>query len=211
MKPSPLHFLMGIAWALCTTGVAWAGAPTDQVKQTTGKILQVVTDPELKEPGKAAERRQQILAVADEQFDWAAMAQRSLGQDWRKRTDAERQEFAALFRQLIGNAYLGRIEGYSGEGIRYGDEEIDEQYATVAVVIITKKDVEIPIEYRLYRKRAEPEELWLVYDLKIEGVSLVNNYRTQFREELNRGSFEELRDKLKEKVAEGPGSAEGAP
>jgi phospholipid transport system substrate-binding protein len=177
---------------------ALGGEPTDKIRQTTDKILSILADPSLKNPSKVEERRRLIRKAVDERFDWEEMARRSLARHWASRTDEEKKEFVGLFGDLLQRTYMSKVEGYSGEKVLYEGEKVDGEYATVTVKIVTKKNVDIPVVYRL---KKEGED-WLVYDISIEGVSLVNNYRTQFNSIITQSSYENLIKKLKEKVAE---------
>jgi len=177
---------------------AWAGEPTEKIKQTTDKILKIVTDPSLKNPSKAQERKKSIRKAVDERFDWEEMARRALARHWDQRTDQEKKEFVGLFGDLLERTYLNKVEGYSGEKVQYEGETLESEYAVVKVKIITQKNVDIPVEYRLHKKGND----WFVYDISIEGVSLVNNYRTQFSSIITQSSYENLVKKLKEKVAQ---------
>jgi phospholipid transport system substrate-binding protein len=170
----------------------------DRMKQTTDTILSIVSDPTLKVPSKAEERRKQIRNAVDQRFDWEEMARRSLARHWAQRTDEEKKEFIRLFGDLLERTYMDKIEGYSGEKVQYEGDTVEGDYAVVRVKIITKKNVDIPVEYRLQKKGNN----WLVYDVSIEGVSLVNNYRTQFNSIMVGSSYADLVKRLKAKVAE---------
>jgi phospholipid transport system substrate-binding protein len=174
---------------------ALAGEPTEKIKQTTDKILKIVTDPALKNPSREPERRRLIRKAVDERFDWEEMARRSLARYWDQRTDQEKKEFVRLFGDLLERTYLNKVEGYSGEKVQYEGEALESEYAVVKVKIVTRKNVDIPVDYRLHKK----ENDWFVYDISIEGVSLVNNYRTQFSSIITQSSYENLLKKLKEK------------
>ncbi|MBN1106340.1 MAG: ABC transporter substrate-binding protein [Deltaproteobacteria bacterium] len=176
----------------------WAGAPTDRIRQTTDKILSIVTDPALKEPSREEERRKLIRRAVDERFDWEEMSRRSLGTHWSGRTAVEKKEFVDLFGKLLERTYLDRVEGYAGEKVNYLGESVEQDYGVVDVKIVTTKNTEIPVKYRLRKKGDD----WFVYDISIEGVSLVNNYRVQFNNILARGSYKELVKRLQEKVKE---------
>ncbi|NQT53936.1 ABC transporter substrate-binding protein [bacterium] len=182
---------------LAAASRAEAAGPRDQVKATTDRILAVLGDPALKGDEHKGPRRAKLNAVVDERFHWTEMAQRSLARHWRKRTDAEKKEYVPLFTELVRRTYMSKIEGYSGEKVQYGDERLDGSYARVAIAIITKKDTEIPVVYSMKRYGDE----WRVYDIAVEGVRLVNNYRTQFNGMLNRMSFPKFIEKLKAKTA----------
>ena len=193
-------FCRGIVIFLLIFGLAvpvLAGKPTDHIKVTVDKVIAILTDPELKVPEKADERRRLIRRTADEIFYWQEMARRSLAIHWKKRTDEEKKEFVPLFADLLERTYMNRVENYSGENVIYDGEKVKGNYSLVSVKVSTSKDAEIPVQYRLQKKGDE----WLIYDVSIEGVSLVNNYRTQFNSIILRSSYEGLVEKLKEKTA----------
>ncbi len=173
-----------------------AADPMEEMKQTTNKILSIVTNPTLKAPSKIAEKEKLIRQAVDERFDWEEMARRSLATHWVKRTAEERKEFVHLFSDLLERTYMKKVEDYSGEKVLYEGETKDGDHATVKVKIITKKNKNIPVEYRLRREGND----WLIYDVSIEGVSLVNNYRTQFNSIIVQSSYENLIKRLREKV-----------
>lgn len=175
-----------------------AGEPTDQIKQTTDKILSTITNPALKPPSKTAEREKLIRQAVDERFDWEEMARRALATHWAKRTLEERKEFVRLFADLLERTYKKKVEDYSGEKVLYEGETKDGDYATVKVKIVSKKNKDIPVEYRLKKEGND----WFVYDVSIEGVSLVNNYRTQFNSIIVQSSYENLIKRLKDKAEE---------
>jgi len=178
------------------TGVpSMAGEPTEQIKQTTDKILSILADPNLKNPARAEERKQSVRRTIDGRFDWEELARRSLAQYWAQRTPDEKEEFIQLYRELLARTYLNKVQDYSGETVRYEGENIESDYATVKVRILTAKNTEISVDYRVMKRRSN----WLVYDISIEGVSLVNNYRSQFNSILQKSTYEELVKKLKEK------------
>ena len=177
---------------------AVAGEPTEKIRQTTDKILSILGNPALRDPSRAKERRKLIRSAIDERFDWEEMVRRSLATHWAKRTPEEKKEFLRLFSDLLERAYMGKIEEYSGEKVRYEGEAIDGEYAAVKVNIATKKNKDIPVEYRLKKDRND----WFVYDVSVEGVSLVNNYRTQFNSIILESSYENLVKKIKEKLAQ---------
>ena len=186
-------FLMIMFVAPC-----FAGVPTDEIRETTDRIIAIVSDPGLKGPENDKRRRQLIRRVVDERFNWEAMTQRSLARHWKKRTDGEKKEFIDLFGKLLERTYLDKVGSYSGEKVLYVDETIDGKYGTVTVKILTRSNTEVAVLYRLKKGNRG----WLVYDISIEGVSLVNNYRKQFNSIITRSSYEDLVKKLKDKVAD---------
>jgi len=125
------------------------------------------------------------------------MAMRSLGPTWRQRTPEERKEYVGLFRQVLENSSLGKVEAYQGEKIRYVKDSVEEgRIATVETLIVTGKGQEIPLNYRMMKEKSE----WRVYDVVIEEICLVNNYRSQFSAILQRSSFQDLLVRLREMV-----------
>jgi phospholipid transport system substrate-binding protein len=191
----PFQVFVSFLLVLGITVPGLAGEPTEKIRQITDKIVSIVSDPALKDPSKVKERRNLIRSAVDERFDWEEMARRSLARHWDQRTAEEKKEFVRLFSDLLERTYMGKVEDYSGEKVRYEGETTEGDYAVVKIKIITKKNKDIPVEYRL-KKRGND---WFVYDVAIEGVSLVNNYRTQFNSIILQSSYENLVKKLREK------------
>ena len=189
-----LLLLPFLVFGIASPGIA--GAPTDQIKQTSDKILSILSEPTLKGPSKAEERESLIRKAVDERFDWEEMARRSLARYWAQRTEEEKKEFVRLYADLVERAYMDKVEGYSGEKVVYEGETIENDYGTLKVKIVTKKNTNIAVEYRL-RKGGDQ---WLIYDVSIEGVSLVNNYRAQFDSIMIKVSYANLVKMLKDKV-----------
>lgn len=199
-RRSLLHVVLsGCLIILWFAAVAFAGEPTALVKQTTDKVIDILKNKEMKKPGKTRERRAAIRRTISERFDFEEMAKRSLARYWNQRTPDEKKEFVALYSDLLERTYIRKIESYTDEQFIYGEETDEGDYATVRTKIITKKGTDVPIEYRMQKKNGS----WSVYDVVIEGVSLVNNYRNQFNEIMHTGTYETLVKKLKEKQIAG--------
>lgn len=192
--------VFGLAVALggLVSAPAWAGTPTEQLKAQVERVLKVLEDPELRSAGKANERRAAVRKLAEGIFDFEETARRSLGRHWSARTPAEREEFVRLFADLLERSYLTKIELYGGEKIQYLGDTVEAGTATVKTKIIAKGGTEIPVDYKMLQKA----DRWLVYDVAIEGVSLVSNYRTQFNKIIQTSSYQELVKKLKTKQEE---------
>ncbi len=185
---------------LVTTGSGtWAGPPTDQLHGRIDRVLKVLGEPALKNDAKTTERRTTLRGIADEIFDFTEISQRSLGRHWQGRTPSERAEFVALFADLLERTYISKIESYSGERVVYAGETLDGDQATVRTRIVSKQGTEIPVDYRMF----ERDGRWRVFDVNIEGVSLVGNYRSQFNAIIVRSSYQDLVTKLKAKQDEG--------
>jgi len=186
--------LLGALFMLLVASSASAGPATDQLRVGTDRVLKTLADPALQGPDRVAERQKALREITDPMFDWAEMARRALGRHWQTRTDPERQEFVPLFRNLLERTYATRIERYNGEQITYTGESIEGEQATVRTKILDRTNRELPIDYRMVRG---PDGRWLIYDVLIEGVSLVANYRSQFDQIIRTASYERLVEKLK--------------
>ncbi|PIE62276.1 MAG: organic solvent ABC transporter permease [Desulfobacter postgatei] len=166
---------------------------TQALKVRVDAILDVLNAPEFKGDEKKEIRRQKIRDIVLRGFDFGRMAQSSLGKHWRRRTPEEKQAFTVRFQSLIENTYISKLETYTNEKVIYLNEQRktkrDREYAKVQTQIITADGTEIPIAYIMYKQGKDP---WLVYDINIEGVSMVANYRSQFVEFLGQKSFSEL-------------------
>jgi len=184
-----------MALQMCLGSVtAFAMTATDAVKGTIDEVLKILADKELKQPTKADERRQRLEKAVGERFDYPEMSRRSLGAPWNQLSDKDKQEFVDLFRTLLTNTYADRVETYSGEGVQYLNERTEKEYAEVRTKVLSGK-TEIPMDYRLLNKNND----WRVYDVVVDGVSLVNNYRGQFSKILRTSSYPDLVDQLRKK------------
>jgi phospholipid transport system substrate-binding protein len=181
-----------------------AAAPTEQLRGQIDRVVQILDDPALRQPAKTAERRDLIRKAAGQIFDYTEVTKRSIGHHWLSRTQAEREEIVQLFGELLERTYISKLEAYSGERVQFTGEQIADDQAYVRTRILTRNNTEIPVEYRMLRR----DDRWVVYDVAIEGVSLVANYRTQFNKILQTGSFNELVKRLRAKIDE---RAEDAP
>jgi len=182
-----LNLLVGVAGA-------WAGPPTEIAKQVIEKALEALSDP----TSQGKERRQKVKRIVDPYFDYQEMAKRSLGPTWGKLSASQRQEFVQLFAQLLEASYSDKIEKYAQRvKINYTGEILEGEYAEVRTVVVRAND-RIPLNYRLLQEGGA----WKVYDVVIEGVSLVSNYRSQFSRIIHESGYAELVKRLKTKVSE---------
>src|SRR5262245_34018352 len=194
--PRAFALAAALGCALVSADAALAGVPTDVLKANIDKVIKVLEEPALK--GKVKERRTAVRRIAAEIFDVDETARRSLARHWQARTPAQREEFVQLFGDLLEVTYISKIEQYGGEKIIYLGDSVDGEQATVRTKLITKQGTDIPVDYRMLKK----SDKWMVYDVVIEGVSLVSNYRTQFNKIIQTSSYEELVKKLKTKQEE---------
>ncbi|KAB2832663.1 MAG: ABC transporter substrate-binding protein [Candidatus Brocadia sp.] len=174
-----------------------AEKPGTLVMETIDRGLAVLKDPSLKGPEKVQERRQRLWVEISPIFNFEEMSKRALGQHWKKRSPEEKKEFVELFTNIMKDAYIGKTDTYSGEKIVFVKEKQDEKdYASVQTKIVTNTGAVVLVEYRMHSNSGK----WKIYDVIIEGVSLVNNYRSQFNNILMKSPYEELVQKIKGKV-----------
>lgn len=191
MKRIALILLAGVFLA----GHASA-TPSDDVKRTVDEVVRIVADKEMK---KAEQKRRKALKkTISIIFDYGEMAKRSLGKHWNQRTPDEKKQFTDLFATLLENSYAGKIESYNNERIVYIKEALDGNYAEVKSKVVTAKRDEFSLDYRLMNENGK----WMVYDVVIEGVSLVSNYRSQFNRIITANGYHELVKKLQNKSNE---------
>ncbi len=174
----------------------YAGAPLDAVKVNADQVLDILRDPKLKAASAKEMKKDKLRAIYVNMFDEVELARRSLGMNWNKLNTTQRQEFVKLFEQVLEKAYADRILAYTNEKVEYTKESmISGNMAEVRTKVITASK-EIPIYYRVILKDAA----WKVYDVSIENVSLVQNYRTQFNDILAKNTPEQLLEILRKKV-----------
>lgn len=190
--------VIGLWLLLLLSAPSSAGAPTDQIRATVDKAQAVLKDPRLKSAAKTQERREKLRQILYARFDFSEMAKRSLGSHWRRRTPKEQEEFVKLFTSLLEKAYVDRIESYTNETFSYPREMMDGRFADIESRIMTQKGGDFTILYRAQLVSSE----WKVYDVVIENISLVNNYRSQFNRVITNSSYEELVQRMKEKEFE---------
>lgn len=188
-----LKFLM-MAVALSFTSAALAASsPTDDVRTSVDAILVILQNGEL----DVQQKRADISKIINKRFDFRAMSQRTLATNWKKTSDEEKKQFTALFSQLIESSYVGKIEAYTNEKVEYPGEKVKGKKAVVETLILTSS-ADIPVNYKLYQKGDQ----WLVYDVIIEGISLISNYRSSYQEIMKDEGFDGLLNKMQAKIDE---------
>ena len=175
-----------------------AANPKEELKASIDRVLDVLRDPSLKGDEHRKARRRKMSEIIQARFDFAEMGKRSLARQWRKMSPAEKKEFVGIFGNLLQDSYLTKIEAFADEKIVYPEERMEERYAEVKTRIIQKSGRGIGIDYKLHRT----PEGWRVYDFVIEGVSLVSNYRKQFKRLIRKTSYKELIARMKVKNEE---------
>ena len=182
------------------TGAAASTEPLAAIKAPVDEVVEILNDPQYKEAGTKQAQRNAIWTVVQPMFDFEEISRRAVARNWNRFTDAEKKAFVDVFAQFLGNTYIDKIQGeYHNEKIVYlGQEILQEVYAEVKTQIV-RETVEIPVNYRM---RKYDDGHWRVYDIIVEGVSLVKNYRTQFASILKKKKPSQLIDQLNEKLTE---------
>ncbi len=178
-----------IGWLAGT--VSAGEGPGRQVGEVLRQSVAILGDASLGEEAKVERLRVVVLPV----FDFAEMARRSLGSHWRRRTPEHREEFTRLFTGLLERTYTHRISAYNGQRTKVVGEEIDDRFARVETEIVDRDGRRFKVDYRMHRV-GEPAK-WRIYDVVVQDISLVNNYRAQFNRVINRKSFEDLLERLR--------------
>lgn len=193
MTAVALTFLLPFAFAAPLQG---GEAPMEAVRETVTEILRILKDPTLKDPAKRMVRRRKLEEIAAARFDYAEMSKRVLGSYWKPLTEEQRREFVEVYKSFLSDRYAGKIEDYTGreQEVGYLMERIEGSYAEVRTELRSEKTT-FPLDYRLLLN----ENRWLAYDIIIDGVSLVSNYRSQFQKIIRESSYEELITKLRER------------
>lgn len=197
-----VHKAVGIVlmWFVVVAAVpAGSESPTEAVRGTITRVIGILEDQALKHPAKLMPRRRMLEEVIAGRFDYAEMSKRALAAYWAPLTETQRAEFVEIFKSFLSDRYAEKIEGYRGEQVVYLSERIEGTYAEVRTGLRSDKTA-IPMDYRLFLK----EGRWHAYDIIVDGVSLVKNYRSQFQKIIRESSYQELVKKLRERsVIEG--------
>jgi phospholipid transport system substrate-binding protein len=176
---------------------AHASVPFDILKEKIDRVFSILNDPAYSDQSKKTEQHDILWSIIKEAFDFDGMARLTLARNWQAFTPAQQEEFAGLFGKFLGNTYLEKIQsGFSDEKVEYTGEELISDTKAVVMTNLLRKGVKTPVHYSLQKKG----ESWRIYDVKIEGVSLLKNYRTQFSIILLKERPEGLIAMLKEKL-----------
>jgi len=177
----------------------WAGEPMDRLRTATDNLISILSDKSLRPREMKATRDRLIMEVVDGVFSWEEFSRRTLARHWSSRTPEEKKEFTALLRQLIVNNYIDYAVRYSGERLLLLNDKIEGDFGTVTGEVVTAKEVSVPIEFRMVRKRGS----WWIYDINVVGLTFAGYYRNQINAIITRSSYEDLIKVLKEKVNAG--------
>ena len=186
---------IGINLSFFTGGTSlWASAAGEQVKTTIDQVMAILKDPKLQGPGKKTERREKLRQVILPRFDFAEMAKRALGNNWNRYPDKQ-QEFVTAFTQLLEETYADQIELANGDQVAYLNERVEKDYAEIDTKVVSPKGDETMMTYKLHPVNSD----WKVFDVVVENISIVNNYRSQFNRVLSNTSMDELIKRMKDK------------
>ena len=191
--PARVFWTLVLLCMVSSVHAASAGAPTDQLRDGVDRVFKILRDPDMAGDRNAIQRRKAILTAAGTIFDFREMAKRALGQHWSARTPVERTEFVGLFTDLMQQSYITKVDQHGGAKMVYRGETVDGDRAAVKTTIPLSGGSEMPLEYRMHNADAR----WQVYDLSIDGISLVSNYRAQFNKVIRLESYDALVAKLK--------------
>ncbi len=188
--------LLNLIMLLLFSIPVYAGPPLDAVQSNVNKVLEVLRDPKLKAAAAKEIEKEKLRLIYERMFDDVELSKRTLARHWNSMNGAQRKEFVLLFRQVLEKAYIDKILAYTDEKIVFERETmVSETQAEIQTKIVTSSK-EIPISYRVILK----DSAWKVYDIVIENVSLVLNYRTQFNDIMAKNTPEQLLEILRKKV-----------
>jgi phospholipid transport system substrate-binding protein len=193
---SILISLLSLIFISGSASIGWAGKAIDQIKETSDRILVILNDDSLKGSENESKRNSMIKEIVNKRFDWEEFSKRALAKYWQEQTTEDKNEFITLFGTLLERTYKDRVANYSVAKVIYDEEKLDGNYGLVRVRIQTLEKKEYPVTYKVMLKNED----WFVYDVSVGGISLVNNFRVQFRDILRKSNFQELLARLREKV-----------
>ncbi len=194
MKKLLIFILITLIAGICNVH---ADEPLTTLKGKIDKVFGILNEPAYAEGANKDEQHEKLWVIIEDAFDFAAMSQSALAYNWKSFSDDQKKEFASVFGRFLGNTYLDQIQsGFSGEQVEYEGEEIRRKDRAVVKTSIIRKGVKTPIDYSMLKNG----DTWNIYDVKIEGVSLLKNYRTQFASLLLKKGPEDLISMLKEKL-----------
>lgn len=196
-RPFLLRLAVGLLAAVPFIGttIGHAGSATDAMKLTSEKVILVLNDDDLKQPERAWERRQRLVETVGQRFSYEEMSKRSMGEHWHKLSEQQKQEFVTLFQTLLCKSYINKIEGYAGEQVEYLGERLANGYAEVRAKLVSAKN-EFALDFRLLERGGE----WVVFDVVVDGISLISSYRGQFARMLRVLSYDDIMSRMREKA-----------
>jgi phospholipid transport system substrate-binding protein len=187
-----------IAW---TTPLTATPEPLESLRGPIDEVILILNDPQYKDPNLRSQQRDAIWIKVRGMFDFDEISQRTVARNWNMFSAQEKKEFTDVFSEFLGNTYMDKIQGeYHNEKIQYGSQEVVEGTRALVKTNILRESLAIPVDYKM--KLNDNGTGWKIYDVMVEGVSLVKNYRTQFASILRKETPAQLIDRLKKKVLE---------
>ena len=189
--------MMTLILPLILPSIGHSAQPIDVLRNPMNEVVRILKDPEYQNNQKRSEQQEKLWKIIQVVFDFREISIRTLARNWKKFSPDQQKEFVAIFSEFLGNIYIERIQGeYKSEKIVYESQElVSETKAIVITKIVRENSIEVPVEYRMQLRKGD----WRIYDVRIEGVSLVKNYRTQFKQILMKETPDQLIQKLKNK------------
>jgi len=191
--------LLSVVLHFWTPALAYGIRPLDALREPLDEVVRILKDPQFDDEAKKQDQRNRIGAIIHGVFDFREISIRALAKNWKQLTPEQQKEFTEIFSEFLSKTYLDKVQGdCRNEKIVYIEQQmISETKAIVKTRIVRKNNTEVPVEYRMRMRKNS----WRIYDVRIEGVSLVKNYRSQFKKILMKETPDQLIDRLKEKVA----------
>lgn len=191
-----ISVLVFLAFLYLFPAILTAATPIDHIRATVTKVMAILKDPQWRTEQKREERRKKLRQAIYQRFDFIEMARRSLGHQWNRLTTSQREEFTRVFTALLERTYIGRLESIDDEEIIFLGERRKGDYAEVESRILSNDGREYSVNYRFFLMDGE----WMIYDIVAGNISLVNNFRSQFKRILAKSSYQELVRKIRQKL-----------
>ena len=183
---------------LSTPNTSPAGDPTERIRFVVEQGIEIFNETKLQSKNGQQFYLDRLREIVFPLFNFPEMAKRSLGFHWRKLSPEERQEYVTLFTNLLERSYAGKIDLYDGETVVFMREAVEDNYARVDSKIVSKRGEEFSVDYKLLRTNGD----WRIYDVVVENISLVNNYRSQFNRVIANSSYKDLIKRINQKLKE---------
>jgi phospholipid transport system substrate-binding protein len=200
MIPKKTVYIWILFVLLTVPMTVFAMEPMEIIQGPIDEVVEILNDPKYVGKGNESAQREEIWETVKPMFNFEEISKRAVARKWRDFSDDEKAEFTDVFSQFLGNTYIDKIQGeYHNEKIVYLEQNFhSDAYAEVKTKLL-RENIEIPVNYRMIKKGGEP---WRVYDIIVEGVSLVKNYRVQFTNILKKESPAQLIERLNKKLVE---------
>jgi len=197
MKRRKPLFLSLLLLLFLSASPAFGAQPIDILKKPVDHIIQILTDPQYEDLSQKQLQHDKIWDIVRTIFDFKAISRLTVGRQWKKFVPAEKEAFTDVFARFLGNTYIGKIQGhYQNEKVIFLSQKMISASKAVVKSKLLREGIETPVDYRMYNRKG----MWKVYDVRIEGVSLVKNYRDQFRKFLLKESPKQLIERVRQKV-----------